>query len=90
MDLSGSRSISLALLPRPCCRAPWKWGGQLSACTLETGSLVLPAHTHLLHLILAKRPRSNTHTHLLTTQNLLFFFYFFFFFKLFILYWSPA
>ena len=63
MDLSGSRSISLALLPRPCCRAPWKWGGQLSACTLETGSLVLPAHTHLLT----------------TQNLLFFFYFFFFF-----------
>ena len=30
MDLSGSRSISLASLPRPCCRAPRKQGLQLS------------------------------------------------------------
>ena len=47
MDLSGSRSISLASLPRPCCRAPRKWGHQLSACTLETGSPALsPSPTH--------------------------------------------
>ena len=47
MDLSGSRSISLASLPRPCCCAPQKWGHQFSACTLETGSPALsPSPTH--------------------------------------------